>query len=337
MIILPYSDGDFDGVVALWRETGIYKPYNEPKSEIARISKNNNCLLYIGREAPGPEGRVVASVLVGHDGYRGWIYKLAVAEDQRGKGYGRRLVQFAEAWLVARGMPKLNLLVRAENPAALDFYRHLGYESAGHTMLGRWVDKSGVDLSSAEIDVVVTYMEMTAPPTRPTVPLPPGKHALLRVENPTIAFYRFLYNTVGEQWLWTDRRRMPDEKLIAQVDHPEVELYVLYTGGQPAGFVELDRRPKPDLNFAYFGLMDEFIGRGLGKYLLNWAVDQAWSYGPARLTVDTCTLDHPRAIGEYQRAGFRPVKQEAKRMLDPRLEGYAPMHVIPRLPEVAER
>jgi GNAT superfamily N-acetyltransferase len=128
---------------------------------------------------------------------------------------------------------------------------------------------------------------------------------------------------------------MSDEVLLGHVDHPEVELYVLYTGGQPSGFVELDRRPKPELAFAYFGLMNEFIGRGLGKYLLNWAVDQAWSYGPEKLTVDTCTLDHPRAIGEYQRAGFSPVKQVAKRMLDPRLEGFAPMHVIPRLPEVA--
>ena len=82
--------------------------------------------------------------------------------------------------------------------------------------------------------------------------------------------------------------------------------------------------------------INEFIGKGLGKYLLNWAVDQAWSYGPEKLTVDTCTLDHPRAIGEYQRAGFRPVKQVQKRMLDPRLEGYAPMHVIPRLPELTE-
>jgi ribosomal protein S18 acetylase RimI-like enzyme len=331
MIILPYSDRDFDGVVALWRESGIYKPYNEPKSEIARIQKNNNCLLYVGRDGE----RVVASVLVGHDGYRGWIYKLAIAEALRGKGYGRKLVQFAEAWLVARGIPKVNLMVRAENPAARDFYQHLGYENAGHAVLGRWIDKGDVDLASAEIDVVITYMEMTAPPTRPTVPLPPGKHALLRVENPTIAFYRFLYNTVGEQWLWTDRRRMSDEKLLALVDHPEVELYVLYTGGQPSGFVELDRRPKPELNFAYFGLMTEFIGRGLGKYLLNWAVDQAWSYGPEKLTVDTCTLDHPRAFGEYQRAGFSPVKQVSKRMLDPRLEGYAPMHVIPRLPEIA--
>jgi GNAT superfamily N-acetyltransferase len=333
MIILPYTDGDFDGVAALWRETGIFKPYNDPKSEIARIGKNNNCLLYIGREGD----RVVASVLVGHDGYRGWIYKLAVAESHRGKSFGKRLVQFAEAWLIARGMPKCNLMARAENPAVQDFYHHLGYETASHAVMGRWLDKGDVDLSSAEIDVVITYMEMTAPPTRPTVPLPPGKHALLKVENPTIAFYRFLYNTVGETWLWTDRRRLSDEKLLAQIDHPEVELSVLYSGGQPSGFVELDRRPKPDINFAYFGLLNEFIGRGLGKYLLNWAVDRAWSYGPAKLTVDTCTLDHPRAIGEYQRAGFRPVRQVSKRMLDPRLEGYAPMHVIPRLPEVAER
>jgi GNAT superfamily N-acetyltransferase len=159
---------------------------------------------------------------------------------------------------------------------------------------------------------------------------------LLRVEQPSIAFYRFLYNTVGEEWLWTDRRRMSDQALLAEVAHPEVELYVLYSKGQPAGFVELDRRPKPAISFNYFGLMQDFIGRGLGKYLLSWAVDQAWSYGPEKLIVDTCSLDHPRAIGEYQRAGFQPVRQVHKKMLDPRLEGYAPMHVIPRLPEAAE-
>jgi len=273
---------------------------------------------------------------VGQDGYRGWIYKLAIAKDQRGRGHGRRLVQFAEAWLVARDMPKTNLMVRAENPGVIEFYKQLGYETASHAVMGRWLNKGDVDLSSAEIDVIVTYMEMAARPTRPSIPLPPGKHALLRVEKPTIQFYRFLYNTVGEEWLWTDRRRMSDEQLLKEVDHPEVELTVLYSGGQPAGFVEIDRRPKPAISFNYFGLVREFIGMGLGKYLLNWAIDQAWSYGPDRLIVDTCSLDHPRAIGEYQRAGFQPVRQVHKRMLDPRLEGYAPMHVIPRLPAVAQ-
>ena len=206
MIVLPYSDADFDGVVALWREAGILQPYNKPKDEIARIQKSNNALLYVGREGE----RVMASVVVAHDSYRGWLYKLAVAEDRRGRGHGRRLVQFAEAWLAARGMPKCNLMVRAENPQALSFYAHLGYENAGHAVMGRWLDKGDVDLSSAEIDVIITYMEMTERPTRPSVPLPPGKHALLRVEQPTIAFYRFLYNTVGEEWLWTYRRRMSD-------------------------------------------------------------------------------------------------------------------------------
>ncbi|HVT53543.1 MAG TPA: GNAT family acetyltransferase [Dongiaceae bacterium] len=332
MIVLPYSDADYESVVALWHETGIFRAYNDPKTEVARIQSNDNCLLYVGRE----DGSVMATVLVGHDGYRGWVYKLAVAEAFRGRGHGRRLLQFAEAWLVARGMPKCNLMVRAENPAARSFYAKFGYEAADHTVMGRWLDKGDVDLSSAEIDVIVTYMEMTAQPTRPSIPLPPGKHALLRVEEPTIQFYRFLYNTVGEEWLWTDRRRMSDAALLAEIRRPEVELYVLYSSGQPAGFVELDRRPKPAVSFNYFGLLGDFIGRGLGKYLLSWAVDQAWSYGPEKLIVDTCSLDHPRAIGEYQRAGFRPVRQVHKTMLDPRLEGYAPMHVIPRLPEAAE-
>ena len=182
MIVLPYADADFESVVALWQETGIFKPYNDPKSEIARIRKNDNCLLYVGRD----DGRVMATILVGHDGYRGWIYKLAVAEAHRGRGHGKRLVQFAEAWLVARGMPKCNLMVRAENPQATTFYAHLGYEAADHTMMGRWLDRGDVDLSSAEIDVIITYMEMTTAPTRPSIPLPPGKHALLRVEQPTI-------------------------------------------------------------------------------------------------------------------------------------------------------
>ncbi len=184
----------------------------------------------------------------------------------------------------------------------------------------------------ADIDVIVTYLEMTERPQRPRAVLPPGQHALLRLENPTAAFYRYLYNTVGEAWLWVDRRRLTDRELLAEIRHPEVEIYVLYGGGEPAGYVELDRRPYPDLNFAYFGLLPDFIGRGLGTFLLDWAIDRAWSYGPTRLTVDTCTLDHPRALGHYQRAGFRPFRQVAKRISDPRPEGLIPRHVEPRRP-----
>ena len=134
MIILPYSDGDFDGVVALWRETGIFKPYDDPKSEIARIQKNSNCLLYIGREGQGPDGRVVASILVGHDGYRGWIYKLAVAESHRGKGIGRRLMDEAVTWGRGHGAVEVVLTTWVGNEEAEAFYRRLGYRELSRVL-----------------------------------------------------------------------------------------------------------------------------------------------------------------------------------------------------------
>jgi len=173
-------------------------------------------------------------------------------------------------------------------------------------------------------------MEMTAPPTRPPLAPPPAKLALLRVDNPPVAYYRYLYDGVGEPWFWIDRRRLDDGTLAAIIQDPKVELYVLHVGGVPAGMVELDRRPAPDINIAYFGLMPGFIGRGLGPYLLGWAVDTAWRYQPRRLTVDSCTLDHPKALSLYQRAGFVPYEQEHKVIDDPRLFGLIPWHRQPR-------
>jgi len=78
--------------------------------------------------------------------------------------------------------------------------------------------------------------------------------------------------------------------------------------------------------------MPGYIGRGLGWYLLNWAIDIAWDSSPQRLIVDTCTLDHVRALQTYQRAGFRPYRQLRKSIVDPRLTGKTPMHFEPRLP-----
>ena len=100
----------------------------------------------------------------------------------------------------------------------------------------------------------------------------------------------------------------------------------------PAGYAELDRRPAPDIAIAYFGLVPQFIDRGLGTFLMNWTVDTAWRHRPRRLTVNTCTLDHPNALALYQRAGFIPDRQEAIQIDDPRLAGLIPPHLEPRLP-----
>ena len=112
---------------------------------------------------------------------------------------------------------------------------------------------------------MITYLEMTEQPTRPTVPLPAGlKLALLRVETPSIAFYRFLYHEVGDPWFWYERKQMTDEALTEIVASAKVELYVPYVAGAPAGYVEIYRRLVLDVSLAYFGLMpDPGLGIGL--------------------------------------------------------------------------
>ncbi|MGH6892111.1 MAG: GNAT family acetyltransferase [Dongiaceae bacterium] len=327
MIVRPYAASDFDALVKLWDATGISAPYNDFSTEVPRMEATENCQLYVGCV----DERLIASIMVGHEGYRGWVYKLTVEPRYRSKGYGRDLMLQAERWLVARGVPKCNLMIRDTNPKVREFYERLGYGAAGFVVMERWLRLEEIDMEPAELDVVTTYLEMTERPTRPTVPCPAGQHAVMRLERVSLAFYRYLYNLVGEPWLWTDRRRLSDAELDAEINADGVEIYVLYAGGEPAGYVELDRRAKPGIHIAYFGLAPSFIGRGLGRYLLNWAVDLAWSYGPERLTVSTWSFDHPRALANYQKAGFRPYKQARGRILDPRLEGLIPAHVQPRL------
>jgi GNAT superfamily N-acetyltransferase len=155
------------------------------------------------------------------------------------------------------------------------------------------------------ITTVVTYLEMTAPPATPPRPAPRPTLEIRHARRPSIAFYRFLYAAVGEPWTWTVRRWLSDAELAAVLDDPRVEVNVLWVGGVPAGYAELDRRAPPDVELAYFGLMPEFIGQGLGAYLLDWAIHHAWRSRPRRLWLHTCDLDHPRALEVYQSLGFR--------------------------------
>jgi GNAT superfamily N-acetyltransferase len=184
--------------------------------------------------------------------------------------------------------------------------------------------------TNPKLTVVTTTLEMLARPDRPAKPLPMvGKVALLHAERPTVSFYRYLYDTVGEPWIWWDRRKLSDAALAAIVQDPKVEVYVLYLDGVPAGYAELDRRIEGEIELAYFGLIPDFIGKGLGPYLLDWAIEAAWRYEPRRVWVHTCTLDHPKALSTYQRAGFVPCRQITEIVEDPRPRVFAP--VVPAL------
>ena len=160
------------------------------------------------------------------------------------------------------------------------------------------------------VPVTVTYLEMMSRDQR--VPGPGWTEPALvqRAERPTISFYRYLYNTVGADWDWWVRRRLSDDELAAIIHDEAVEVWVLHVRGVPAGFAELDRRVDAEVEIAYFGLMPEYIGRGLGPALLDRALERAWSCGPRRVWLHTCSLDHPKALAVYRRAGFEVYERE---------------------------
>ncbi len=174
---------------------------------------------------------------------------------------------------------------------------------------------------AGKVETVVTYLEMTEPPSGPPPPRPVGKLSLNRLDDPDVEFYRFIYDRVGAPWLWYERRLLDDETLVQVIGDPAVEIYVLYVGGEPVGFSELDWRRHGEVEMAYLGLIPDFIGRGLGRTLLRLTIDAAWTRHPERLWLHTCTLDHPDALRIYRRAGFLPYRQERVVFEDPRMAG----------------
>jgi len=162
------------------------------------------------------------------------------------------------------------------------------------------------------IPTVVTFLEMKA---RPPVLPPPQlklKAAILKAERPPVHFYRYLYDAIGRDYYWVDRKKKSDAEIAELLKHPSLELYVLYAEGCPAGMAELDFRDDTSAQLAYFGLLPEYVGRRLGFYFLYHAVMNAWSKPIKKLRVNTCTLDHARALPLYQRMGFAPYTREER-------------------------
>lgn len=135
LAIRPFAEGDRDAVVGLWTACGLVVPWNDPVADIALAVSRPNSTILVGAE----DGRLVASVMVGHDGHRGWFYYLAVDPARQGRGYGRAMVVAAENWLVEAGMPKVQLLVRETNLRVMAFYERLGYAASPVTMMQKWL------------------------------------------------------------------------------------------------------------------------------------------------------------------------------------------------------
>ena len=127
---------------------------------------------------------------------------------------------------------------------------------------------------------------------------------LFRLEIPLPALNRFFYQEVGKLWQWTDRLNWSEEEWRNWVESEKVQTWILNFRGTPAGYFELDNQDG-EVEIAFFGLLPQFLGKGLGGGLLTAAVEKAWEMGAARVWVHTCSLDHPNALNNYQARGFQ--------------------------------
>lgn len=137
----------------------------------------------------------------------------------------------------------------------------------------------------------------------------------IQLSSPTLS--RHLYTAVGGPWHWHERLTWTEQKWLAYLDRPEQETWVGYFKKRTAGYFELERQPRGSVELVYFGLMPDFIGKGLGGLLLSAAVRRSWQMGARRVWVHTCTLDHHHALRNYLSRGFRVFKEERKDVVLP--------------------
>jgi GNAT superfamily N-acetyltransferase len=155
-----------------------------------------------------------------------------------------------------------------------------------------------------------TYLEMQAASDLQPAPAPTERPRIERVHDCPPAFWRFLYTEVGRRYHWIDRLPWTDADIHAYLSDPALSLHVMWIAGAPAGYFELRRESAGAVEIAYFGLLDQFTGRGLGGYMLTEAVKMAWAAGACRVWLHTNTLDHPAALPNYLKRGFRVTRTE---------------------------
>jgi GNAT superfamily N-acetyltransferase len=169
--------------------------------------------------------------------------------------------------------------------------------------------------SDGRLTVTITYLELTATAWKRSAELPTAKIAITHERAPSVALYRELYDRVGRLWLWYERRFLSDDALAALLRRSGHELHVARgEGGDLVGYFELDGD-----ELVFFGLTPEHIGRRIGPWLLDRAIDRGLARGSRRMTLNTNTVDHPRALATYLKAGFRVVRRESKELQDPRV------------------
>lgn len=168
--------------------------------------------------------------------------------------------------------------------------------------------------SDGRLPVRITYLELAHSDWTRRGQKPDLEVGLTPVDAPTVALYRELYDRVGRPWLWYERRLLSDAALAALLATPGHEFHVARHEGAPVGYFELQ-----DAEIVFFGLTLDYIGRRIGPWLLDRAIERSFARGAARVILNTNSLDHPKALDTYRKAGFQPVRSETRELQDPRV------------------
>jgi GNAT superfamily N-acetyltransferase len=168
--------------------------------------------------------------------------------------------------------------------------------------------------SDGRLPIRITYLELKQGDWTRRGLAPDLDVSIELVSSPTVALYRELYDRVGRPWLWYERRLLADAALAALMVAPGHELHVARHDGALVGYFELQGD-----EIVFFGLTLDYIGRRIGPWFLDRAIERAFARGSARVILNTNTLDHPKALDTYRRAGFRSVRSEARELQDPRV------------------
>lgn len=157
----------------------------------------------------------------------------------------------------------------------------------------------------ATIKTLVTYLEMLNR-RRDMLPALPANVTLKYIEKIDLKDYLTLYKQIGNEYCWTSRLLISETQLSQIIHHSNTKIFVLFDDEIPIGFFELNSKNAPkSIEISFIGLIPSAIGKGLGSLITQYAIDYAWVQNPGRIIIQTCTLDHKRALPLYQKLGFK--------------------------------
>jgi len=159
-------------------------------------------------------------------------------------------------------------------------------------------------------EVTVYYLEMNHPSELQATSRVMPEFNLTRAKIPCPELNRFLYTAVGGEWNWTNRLLWSYEQWQECLSRTGYETWVASMSGTPAGYFELETMEEGRAEIAYFGLLPQFIGQGIGGLLLSSAIKRAWEIGGSRVCLNTCTEDHSNALAVYKKHGFKIYDQK---------------------------